>query len=186
MTLQEIQDKVNIASLYAIEKTSEQLSLMRKGCGSMKEVNGLKRLIRALTFQLNAEVIDKDTLSLYKCLINALGGFGATYTIDPNVVIPGKEIIIIDEGLYNDGKIPFNTDILTLADYQSIYYPLYGNNPNIAVYTGAGGVYTQDTGTVPTITYVDGNISLGIEEITFSFPFPTQGYIQISGKQPLL
>lgn len=129
---------------------------------------------------------DDTTLLIYNKLGGILGlQFIDGATLDPDAQHNGEIIIIGSPESFNSGRIFFNgTDIL-IDDYQDDYYSLYGNNPILAVWTGSSGnPYTEDTATVPTLTYVNGNISEGIDSISISYPVTTEGYIQITGIEP--
>lgn len=90
-----IQTNVNIGKAYYIQLLATQLATLKKGYGSVKPLLPLKRVIQALTFQLNANINDSSTTSLYNCLIRLLQGFSGAYVLDPNVVVPGQTPIII-------------------------------------------------------------------------------------------
>lgn len=108
MTLDNIQTLIDNGKLFYLQQLGKQLSLMQKGCGSVKSLSPIQRLIRGLTFQYNADVIDDTTDALYKCLSKALGGFASTYTPDPNVVVPGNTYIINNPVAYLPGMdIPY-------------------------------------------------------------------------------
>lgn len=186
-TTDQIQTTIDNGKLYTIKLLGEELPKYQKGCGSVKDILPITRLVRALQFQLNAEVIDKDTNTLYTCLYKALGGFGGTYTIDPDVINPGGDkppIIIVEQ--MNDGKIPFATTddspSLTLASYQANYAASFGNNPLISLYQDNGTPYPKDMQVPDTWNYQDGDPNKPLLSITWDFAIGTSGYIQIYGK----
>jgi hypothetical protein len=88
----------------------------------------------------------------------------------------------------NTARIPFNNEtVITLASYQSAYYPLYGNTPivvQIFVQDLSGG-FEPDYGTAPVYTYLTpGNPASGIVSIAWGYGVATSGYILISGVAP--
>lgn len=193
-TLDEIQTAVNNGKLFAIKKMPAQLRKFRDGgCGDLEVFIKLKRVIRALQFQIIAEDDGDLTFSLYKCLLSIIGNYGATYTLDPSVSIPGMVVSTVNVIVgWNDNKIPFtsteeNPGIL-LDDYHAVYWPLYGNNPDLALYNNSGARFEGDEQTPPNITYVDNDPTKDIVSILFDrAPLPgitITGYVRISGVSP--
>lgn len=183
-----IQDKINQGKLYYIEQATEILTKMKQGYGDTKPLRSLGDIIQALSFQVDAELNSDTTVSLYYCLIKILAGFSGTYVLDPNVVIPGQTTIVLQQVVgYNSNKIFFDTTnenpSWILSDYHTLYYPLYGNNPSLAIYNNQGQ-YVGDEQTPPTIVYQDNNPSLDILSITYDYPVGTAGFILISGVAP--
>jgi len=189
-TIGQITADVNSAKVYAIQQSGINLILQKNGqCApGIKNITALKRIIRCLTFQINANVVDTDTNTLYNCLLKTLAGFNSNYTIDPSVIIPGTTIIISGGGSkVNSAIIPFNNQtVILLAGYQATYYPTYGNTPYVQIFVADGvGGFAQDNGTAPDYTYVTpGNPASGITSITWAYGVVTSGYVLISGVQP--
>ncbi len=119
--------------------------------------------------------------SAYACLTAFVGTYGGG-AIDPNAQNPGVVIDVTQVVNFNSDKIYFNDQApVTLANYNTTYKQLYGNNPILAIYVPT---YTQDEATAPTITYQDDDPAKDILTITWDYPFPVSGYIQISGTAP--
>lgn len=100
MELSDIQTEIDNGKLFYLQQLAAQLILLKKGCGSLRPFYSLQRLIRGLTFQYNAAVVDDTTLTLYKCLLTALGGYSSPYTPDTGVIIPGTTYIIQNPAAY--------------------------------------------------------------------------------------
>lgn len=195
-TLEEIEVKVGIAKAYYMKQLAAELLIYKKGgCGSVKKLEGLKRIIKGLTFQIRANVNDANTESLYECLLNIIAGVTGSYIPDPAVQIPGQTVIVVKQVVSaNDLKIPFSTTgglPFVLSNYHSVHYPLYGDNPSLEIFikyddpVNVGQfVYVEDTGTVPYITYVGDDPTQNITDITYYFPYDTVGYLSIRGVAP--
>lgn len=98
-TLNDISAAVDVAKVYSLKKTAEELVKFQDGgCGDLSKVSNIDYLILALTFQINANVNDENTQSLYECLLKAISGATGTYTRDPSVQIPGQTIVYITVG----------------------------------------------------------------------------------------
>ena len=119
----------------------------------------------------------------YACLTAFVGTF-AGGAIDPNAQNPGVVIDVTGGSIVNSTKIPFtNQTTIILANYNSVYAPIYGNNATIQIFVsdGAGG-FSPDSVTAPLYEYVvSGDINSGIASVTWGYGVPTSGYIQISG-----
>lgn len=188
MDLSQIATDLDTARLYYLQKAGEVFTKLKTGCGSVKDLTPLKRLINGLQFQIDYQVDDSTTQSLYSCMMAIISGFTGSYTPDPTVIIPGQTVTIIVEGsVVNSERIPFtNATIVSLANYQANYYPTYGNLSEYSIWVsdGADG-FNQDNGNVPNISFVvPGVITSGIASITWGYPVATTGYVQISGVQP--
>lgn len=188
-----IQNKVNLGKSYYMQLLSAELVKLKKGYGSTNIVLPLGRLIRGLTFQLNAELNNSDTDTLYNCLIRVLGGFSGSYVLDPDVIIPGQTTVIVQQVVgYNEAKIPFvvteSNPTILLDNYHEIFYPLYGNNPDLALYDQQGQPLVGDQQTVPTIIYENDDYTSNILSISWSYPpipdVTVTGYVRIAGIAP--
>lgn len=189
-TLEEIEAKLGVAKAYYIKQSAAELLIYKKGgCGNIKKLAPLKRLIRCLTYQINASVNDANTESLYECLLNAISGVTGNYVLDPTVQIPGQTTVVISQVVgYNINKYPFvTTDISPIAifdNYHELYYPLYGNDPVLAMYVTTPD-YAGDEQTSPIITFATpGDSSTDIVSIRYEYPIGTAGELQMSGKAP--
>jgi|SRR6185312_13866116 len=98
MTLNDVSTALGNAKLYYISQLAQQRLLMLKGRGCVNSLIPIPRLIRGLSFQYNAGVLDDRTNALYTCLLKAIAGFTGNYMPDPNVVIPGTTINITVDG----------------------------------------------------------------------------------------
>lgn len=189
LTIQTISDKVNLAKAYYLEQLAAIYTKMKNGCGDTHKIQPLKRLIRALTFDIEAELVDDTTIINYNCLLKLLQGFSGAYVIDPEVVIPGQTTIVLSQVVgYNINKYPFvTTDGAPTAifdNYHELYYPLYGNDPVLAMYVTAPD-YSGEEQTPPIITFsTPGDSSSNIASIQYNFPIGTAGELQMSGKAP--
>lgn len=188
-----IQTKVNIGKAYYMQLLATQLANLKKGYGSITPLLPLKRIIQALTFQLDVEINDSNTTSLYNCLIKALGGFSGNYVLDPDVIIPGQTTVVIQQVVgYNEAKIPFvvteSNPIILLDNYHELFYSLYGNNPDLALYDQQGQPLVGDQSTVPTIIYENDDYTSNILSISWSYPpipdVTITGYVRIAGIAP--
>lgn len=189
-TLEEIEAKLGVAKAYYIKQANAELLIYKKGaCGHIKKLVPLKRIIRGLTFQINAQVNDDNTEALYECLLNIIAGVSGSYIPDPSVQIPGQTTIVVNQVVgYNINKYPFvTTDLSPIAifdNYHELYYPLYGNDPVLAMYVTSPD-YTGEEQTPPIITFsTPGDSSSDIVSIRYEFPIGTVGELQMSGKAP--
>lgn len=80
-------------------------------------------------------------------------------------------------------QVPFSATTWTLGSYQTTYYPIFGNYPQIQVWIlNPDGTYSWDNSTAPIVTYVvSGDPTSGISSISWNFPASTNGYVIISG-----
>lgn len=170
-------------------------------------VNGVKwckaevisQQIQALSYCLAITDYSSNMVQeVYNNLARCLGtNYASGVFTDPTVQPPGWNIIVINNQpvIENDvqlGKIPFGAIADTpfvVTNYQGLYAATYGNNPVLSVWvvnpdTGIG--YTEDTGTVPSITFVGGVEANGIDTISIFYAgINRTGFIQILGiKRP--
>lgn len=152
--------------------------------------------IKALQRQFNlGDYISANTVAIYDCLNTLMGYNIAPNVIDPNYHIPGSIInIVTPVSVFNEsGPIYFNLTVspyvLTISNWQTNYYPLYGDKPAllmiVTVDNSSGQpVWTQDTATVPTYSFVGNDPGQHTTDITWTFGAPTSGYILIGGLKP--
>lgn len=155
----------------------------------------LTHMIEALSFALFAgDYATASTISVYDHLYRCVGNRYATgVSTDPTAQPPGGNIIIINnpttalQSVQSD-RLVFTgqTEVDNLLNYQASYASRFGNNPFVSIWTlNVGGIgFTEDTGTVPTITYVNNDPAQGVQSIIWTYPIPTSGYIQILGIKP--
>lgn len=185
-TVQQISEALNTANAYYHKLWNADIANSRAGfpVKNKKKIKCLSHLIQALYFDYNGSYNDATTSAVYEqLLIESSPYSGSILPFDPSVIIPGQPIIIIPGGVVvNATRIPFtNQTAVTLSNYQATYSAIYGNFADISIWTSNGdGTYTEDTATVPTVTNLDGDINLP-DNYTWTYPFATSGYIQISG-----
>lgn len=150
-----------------------------------KKLTCLKRLMRALQWDLDSSVNDSITTVIYDLLLDGFAGFnGNALAVDPSVIIPGKTITVINNGTtMNTDKLPFtNVNPVQLLNYNIVYKRIYGNNPILQIFVTG---FTQDEQTPPTIAYQDDDFTKDILSITWDYPVPVSGYISITGSPSL-
>lgn len=126
-------------------------------------------------------------------IYNQLLDIGSTWTggiiFDPNYNNPTSPIVIVQGGAFGYVKSPnivfTNQTVISLTNWQTVYAPLYGQNPSIEIFTNQGGIDQKDTQTEPIYLYATpGDPSTALQSITFSYIIPTTGYYTISGTIP--
>lgn len=182
-TSNQISAQIAIAQAYYVQLMDLDTANLQQGypATNHKKIICLKRLIKALQWDLAINVNDDVTSVIYSLLVEQTGLYnGNAAVVDPSVVIPGMTINVTKTGsVVNSTKIAFvDQTVITLASYNTFYKPLYGNNPIVAIFTPG---YTQDEQTPPVIIYQDNDITKDILSITWTYPVPTSGYVQISG-----
>lgn len=185
-TIDQITSDVNNGKLLSIQRAAAATVSLKSGINvdsSIKNINALKRLIKAITYQINANVINADTNILYTCLLNQLNGFGGNYVIDPTVQTGLSTTVVINGTQLNSGKIQFtNANPIQLLDYQSVYAPIYGNNPVVNFYLSG---FIEADQTPPDIVYETADDpTSNILSISWDFGGPVSGYVQILGVMP--
>lgn len=113
VTIEQIQDDVNIARLYYIQQLSIAGDKLVTGIDTVKKLYPLKRLIKALTFEINANVIDDGTLLLYRCLLEITSYFVGNYVPDPDVKTPTQVIVVTNQPdtiVKDENNLIFDTD----------------------------------------------------------------------------
>lgn len=134
-----------------------------------------------------ADFTSEASIDIYNQLLDIGSTWAGGIVLDPNAQIPG--VIAIPTSVisgYNETTIPFSTSggspAFVLSNYQSLYAPFYGNNPNtLLAYTTASGEQ-PDFGTAPIINRVNpSDINSAILDITWPYPVATQGYILLGG-----
>lgn len=165
-------------------RQNAELSLINTGNtpANEPEQTYLRLNIIAMIYQVNrGDYTSSVTNIIYSRLLSLIGFSGGVPYVDPNYQ-PSNTIIIITKAIsVNATRIPFTGTIIVLSAYQTTYGFLYGNFPDISIWTSNGdGTYTEDTATVPTVTNLDGDINLP-DSYTWTYSIATSGYIQISG-----
>lgn len=190
----QISDSLLIAKAYYTQLLDQDTASLQGGfpVRNRARIECLKKLIYALTWDLDINVNDADTTLIYELLLNEIYSYtGAGVVVDPNVIIPGNTIVVVSSGTPFNQSQPiffYNQTDLLLDNYQAVYKPLYGNQPIIVIFTKEDvmgqPVWTEDTATVPTITYVNNDPTKDILNISWTYAIPTSGFIQISGLKP--
>lgn len=120
-------------------------------------------------------------LTAYGCLQNFVGAFGAG-TINPNAQNPGTVIQIEGgNGLNISGPIFFNTQTVTISNWQDAYAATYGNYPDIDIFDMDG---FPQTSTTAQRKYPGDDPTQPLDYITWGYPVVTHGYYIIKGQNP--
>lgn len=134
-----------------------------------------------------ADYSSEASVDIYNQLLDIGSTWSGGISFDPNAQIPG--VIVVGVAVisgYNETTIPFSTSggspAFVLSNYQTLYAPFFGNNPNtLDVYTTAGGEQ-KDEQTAPIINRVNpSDINSAIIDITWPYPIATQGYVLLGG-----
>lgn len=145
------------------------------------------RNIKALNYQYGIQdYTSSTTLQLYDCL-NTLIGFDTTVNnLDPNFQTPTSPIIVVQAGAFGyvqSLNIVFaGVTGITLANWQTNYAAIYGQNPTIELWTTQGTVNQEDTQTQPIYNYsTPGDPTSVLQSIAWTYPIATSGYYVIKG-----
>jgi len=188
---QSIENTLLSASLLMANQCTANLVQLSVGNDELSwaSIRRLNRNINALQYQYNTGQYDATaTVTVYNCL-NSLIGFDTTINnLDPNfqnsTVV--YDVTAVTNAQANYDRIIFgNVDTVSLSDFQATYVDRYGDNAiaELFVTTDAFATVQQDTGTVPTIVNLGGDINKP-DSYTWTFGIPTTGYIQITGFVP--
>lgn len=154
MTTNDISTALGSAKLYYINQLARQLPLMQKGVGTVRPLVALQRLIRGLTFQLNANVIDDTTDALYSCLTGAIAGFTGNYIPNPDVIITGQSIIVIQPNTLVELIQKSQDDLLLDSVSGNYYLPfLDQNGDQFTTTTALVGIAINGVGRDPQPNY---------------------------------
>jgi hypothetical protein len=136
---------------------------------------------------LIGDYTSEASVDIYNQLLTIGASWSGGIVLDPNAQTPGTTIVTVPvlQNL-NDDKIPFTTTSgspqLILSNYNTLYAPLYGNNPIVRPYIYSGGFADGDEQTAPQITYATpGDPTSAITQILWDYPVATSGYVQITG-----
>lgn len=192
-TIDQIGDKIFRAKLYRAELVVSAIQAESTGAEPKHWdlIVCLGDLIESLTTLAVGEQYNlAATDNIYNQLAERIGlRYIDGVELDPNaqqspgVVFIGNQ----PEQKFNTTRIIFvaATEV-NLLNYPSLYYPLYGDNPDIQIWVsdGAGG-FNADYGNAPDIQYViPGDANSGIASIAWVFPIETTGYVRIAGLTP--
>lgn len=149
--------------------------------------------IEAVSFSLLiGDYVSDDLVKVYNNLFKCVGANALdNLTTDPNAQLPGGVIIStggstvviaqanVDRIKFGEGGGVFTA---SLTDFQETYVAKYGDNAIVEVFVTVDNYFTmqKDTGTVPTIVNVGGDVDKP-DSYTWTWAIPTTGYIQITG-----
>ena len=94
-TITQISDSLSLARAYYSKLLSEFISNLKAGIDNhtIGDIKCLRRLIRALEWDVEIEHVDDTTVILYGMLLKAIAPYtGSTLPVNPNVYIPGVVI----------------------------------------------------------------------------------------------
>jgi hypothetical protein len=191
---QTVQDTLLAAELKIATMVNTNLTALTGGSLSVywETIKRAQRSVNAVDRQYSlGDFSSVNFLKAYTCLSSFVGTF-AGGAINPNAQSPGIIIEIIDSSNYNQSDKIFFGPAFTyvISNYNSLYYPLYGNNPDIFLVTvdttdPLNPVWQQDTATVPIFGYLTPNdATTPLVSITWTWGASTSGYIIISGLKP--
>lgn len=182
VSLETISNKLLLAEAYFVQLIDQQVIDFTR-CGqsvTTATITCLNRLIRALTWDVDYGVNDQTTQDIYILLLKQLANYtGSILPFDPNVIIPGQTVIV-DQSYITPVKLFFTSAAPGVADWQTDYADILGNDPTLALYlyNGTPGSYTEQTGAVPTVQFDITNTIL--ISFSYDFGFEQTGYILIS------
>jgi hypothetical protein len=149
---------------------------------------GLK--IKSGFWSLNMEDYSSvPSVDIYNQLLVIGSSWFGGIAFDPNAQLPGNTIILggVESDFTQSERIPFTANTtLTISNWPTNYWPTYGDNPEIQVFTldSEDGQYKEDTNTVPTYVYPGNDFTQRLDSIVWTWPIVTTGYYVISGKKP--
>lgn len=191
-TQQQVQTTIQSAQYKLATLTQRNLTLILNGGIAIKEnfINYFRLNLHGLQYQ--NELLDytsSTTVIIYNRLLGLIGIDTNVYSPDPDYQNPTNPInnIVTVVG-YNINKYRFETTDLSptaiFDNYHELYYPLYGNNPVLALYT-ENSDYIGEEQTPPIITFATpGDAGTDIVSIRYEFGIGTMGELQMSGKAP--
>ena len=163
--------------------------IVRGGLGVREDFIQFFRLnLQALEDQYElGDYTSSNTVTIYD-RINGMIGLPYNATLDPNFQSPTivYNVTTVTTATGNFTRIPFDgiTNV-SLANFQSTYALIYGSDAIVSIWVTNDNFATvqQDTGTVPTITNLGGDINKP-NDYEWVYPTPTSGYVQINGFTP--
>ena len=136
-----IQQTILNGSYSLMQLTNNNLNLVMSGAEATRQafIQWFRLNLQALQDQYNiADYTSATTTTLYD-RINQFVGIPYGATVDPNFQAPGVKISAVNLSNYNSGQIFFsNASPVTISNYNTTLYQLYGNNPELAIYLGTG------------------------------------------------
>lgn len=130
-------------------------------------------------------------VDIYNQLLDIGSTWAGGIAFDPNAQVPGTTInittVLNAEANYDRIKFGESGGVFTvsLSDFQANYVSKYGDNAIVQLFVTVDDFATmqEDTGTVPTIVNLGGDVNKP-DSYTWTFGIPTTGYIQITGFIP--
>lgn len=101
-----ISTQVDRASAYYTDLLDADTISLKKGCAPLNKsrIKCLYRLITALNWDLDANIVDSVTENLYTILIKEIAPYtGGVLPVAPNVIIPGRTIIVTNPAFFLEG-----------------------------------------------------------------------------------
>lgn len=150
----------------------------------------ISTLVQGLQFQLSiSDFNSATTLNIYNKLSGELGAkYIVGAALDPNAQLPNTTVInnngFVGTNVVRGIILFTNVNPVQLLNYNTTYKQLYGNNLITLDIFLTG--YTEDEQTPPTILYaISNDPTSDIVSITWAYPIPVSGYIQIAGVVPI-
>lgn len=181
------------AELKVAKMVTANLTALEGGALAAKwnKIANANLAINRVSLQYNLQDYGSPNfLIAYTCLAEFVGNF-AGGSIDPNAQNPGTTIDVttVIQAIGNFTRIKFGegggVNSASLSNFQSTYALIYGSDAVVSVWVTTDDYATaqQDTGTVPTIVNLGGDINKP-DSYTWTWGIPTTGYIQINGYTP--
>lgn len=167
--------------------TDNNYNLITRGDPPVREdfIQFFRLNLQALEDQYElGDYTSNNTVTIYD-RVNGFVGLSYNVSVDTNFQNPAivYNVTTVVNALGNFIRIPFsNATTVSLTSFQSVYVPIYGDFAIVTLWVtqDGGATYQQDTGTVPTIVNLDGDINKP-DSYTWTFGIPTTGYVQING-----
>lgn len=139
-TLIQISDAIDLGKAYYTELVSSLISDLKNGsCNhNLNTIQCLRRLVRALDWDVEIEEIDDTTVTLYGMLLRTIAPYtGSTLPVNPNVYIPGVTIAfdLVDQVMQRS-----NINLLQ-DDNLNWYLPMIDDSGHNVVTTSAFVLY---------------------------------------------
>jgi hypothetical protein len=131
------------------------------------------------------------SVDIYNQLLDIGSTWAGGIAFDPNAQVPETTIdittVLNAQANYDRIKFGEGGGVFTasLSNFQATYIAKYGDNAIVQLFVTVDDYATmqEDTGTVPTIVNLGGDINKP-DSYTWTFGIPTTGYIQITGFVP--
>lgn len=167
-TISQISDSIDLAKAYYSELISALISDLKNGvCNeTLKEIKCLRRLIRALEWDIEIEEVDATTVKLYGFLLKGIATYtGSTLPVNPNVYIPGVTIVMDSPDSATDLERTEN-DLLETSLGSGIWYLPFRDDEGVSITDGR----------LPTAILVNGTGLVGWQIDTTVTPYRIYGF----------